>query len=278
MALMLVATVCDAVMPLGVICDQENQISSIRLAYCVFYDSVKDDINAAMCMSLYPKSVIEKNSIPLPKNLSQFNTFVCGKLNREVKEPLCGRCAGDTGPSIYSVGNQCVPCTPVNIIYYVLLQYLPTTMLFLVVLLFRVNVTSPPMAHYVLFYNLSVVYCKFDLSFYTTLYSTSNSYILTLVKCVVTLNAVLSFDALFFFSPPLCITRHIEEIYKPFIEFVATLYPFVLLLLTYIVVDLHTRNVIPFAKLWRPLYCIYTRCFLTWEPRASIVQAFNSTF
>ena len=140
-----------------------------------------------------------------------------------MKGPLCGKCTGDTGPSIYSVGSECVPCSPVNVVYYILLQYLPTTLLFLVVFMFRVNITAPPMAHYVLFSNLLVIYFKFILSFYTKLYTTSNPYISTLVKSSITLNAVWSLDALFFLSPPLCISTHMEDIYKPFLEFLAIL-------------------------------------------------------
>ena len=150
--------------------------------------------------------------------------------------------------------------------------------LFLVVLLLRLNVTAAPMAHYVMFCNLIVFYCRFVLPFYTELYGTSNIYILGLVKLVATLSAVWSFDALFLIAPPLCISSHLEEIYLPFIEFVAILYPFLLLLLTYILIQLHFYNFKPIVTLWRPLHRLFKRFHKNWELNASLIQAFSSIF
>ena len=270
---------CGKGLPWNVLCNQEKQESSIRLGFCTFYDSAEKEVTGALCMSLFPKHTInDEHLIPLPQNVSELNTFVCGSLNRELKGPLCGKCTGDTGPSIYSVGNQCVPCSPVNVVYYLLLQYLPSTILFLVVILFRLNVTAAPMAHYVLFCNLVVFYSKSLLSFYATLYGTSTLFISTLVKSVVTITAVWSFDPLFFLSPPLCVSRHMEDIYKPFLDFIATLYPFLLLLLTYSVIDLHARNFKLVVSLKKLLDQLHIRFYSTWEPNASIIQAFSSLF
>ena len=265
--------VCDSPIPDSVVCDQRNQKSSIRLAFCVFYDSEKDRIVASECSFIFPESVVKDNVIPLPTDVGELNTFVCGNLNREVKGPLCGRCTGDTGPSIYSVGSECVPCSPVNVVYYILLQYLPTTLLFIVVLLFRVNVTAAPMAHYVLFCNILVFNCKFTLQLYTRMYSIGGPFIM---KSATTLSAIWSLDALFFVSPPLCISTHMEDIYKPFIEFVATLYPFILLLMTYVAIELHAHGFTPIVVLCRPFHRVYVCIYRTWEPNAPIIQAFSS--
>ena len=257
-------------------CDQINQKSYLRLASCVFYDSDKDEIVAARCPFIFPNSNALK--FLLPDNVNDLNKFVCGNFSREVKGHLCGKCTGNTGPSVYSVGSECIPCSLINIVYYLLLQYLPITLLFLVVLLLRLNVTAAPMAHYVLFCNLIVFYCRFALPFYTELYGTSNIYILGLVKLVASLSGVWSFDALFFIAPPLCISSHLEEIYLPFIEFVAILYPFLLLLLTYILIQLHFYNFKPIVTLWRPLHRLFKKFHNTWEPNASLIHAFCSIF
>ena len=162
---------------------------------------------------------------PPPANVSELNTVVCGNLTREVKGPLCGRCTDNTGPSIYSVGSRCVHCSPVNILYYLLLQYGPSTFIFLLVIIFRPNITSAPMLHYVLFCNTVVLYIRSGLSLYEQLNQ-------GITAAALTFSALWSFDALLFISPSLCISPHMEEIYILCFEFLATLYPFVLLLLT----------------------------------------------
>ena len=255
-------------------CDQISQKSSLMLASCIFYDSDIDGVVAAQCPYLLPES--SGLALPLPGNLSDLNEFVCGNLGREVRGPLCGHCTGNTGPSVYSVGSQCVPCSPVNVLYYLLLQYLPITVMFLVVLLLRLSLTAAPMAHYVLYCNVVVFYCRFALTFYTQLHGTSNTFIVVLVKAMTTLCAVWSFDALFFIAPSICLTNILEDIYVPFVEFFATLYPFLLLLLTYIAIQLHIRNFRPIVILWRPFHRVYVMFYRTWDPNASMIQAFSS--
>ena len=259
-------------------CDQIQQQSSLRLASCVFYDSQTNDVLAAPCPFLFPKHMIKNNVIPLPQKMNELNTIICGNLSREMRRPLCGKCINGTGPSIYSIGNECVPCSPVNVVYYLLLQYLPTTVIVLVVVVFRLNVTAAPMAHYLLFCNILVLHFKFIVSYYTNFISSAYYLLKFLSMVVLTLCAVWSFDALFFVSPPLCISPHMEDIYKPFIDFLATLYPFILLLLMYIGTELHARDFKPIVIMWKPFHRYYIRFYTAWGANASMIQAFSSLF
>ena len=253
-----------------IICNQKSQQSFLISGSCVFYDTKTDCVMTTECRFLFPKGVLENNILfPLPKNVSDLNEAVCGNLSREVKRPFCGRCTNDTGPSVYSIGIECVHCTPVNILYYLLLQYLPVSFLFLVVLVFRLNVTAAPMAHYVLFCHLTVMVSRYFIHIYTKL---SGAYL------IFTLFAVWSFDPLLFISPPLCISRHMEEIYLPFLEFLAVIYPFFLLLLTYIAIELHAMNCRPVVALWRPFHRVYVKFYRSWDPSSTMIQAFSSLF
>ena len=207
----------------------------------------------------------------LPTIVSELNTVVCGNLSREVKGPLCGRCTNNTGPSIYSVGSRCVHCSPVNILYYLLLQYGPSTLIFLLVIIFRPNMASAPMVHYVLFCNAVVLYIRHALSFYEQLNQ-------AMTVTAITLSALWSFDPLLFVSPPLCISQHMEEIYIPYLEFIATLYPFILLLMTYVTIKLHSKSFKPLVFIWGLCSRGYVKSYRAWDPRSSIIQAFASLF
>ena len=156
---------------------------------------------------------------PLPANVSELNTVVCGNLTREVKGPMCGSCTANTGPSIYFVGSRCVHCSPVNILYYPLLQYRPSTLIFLLVIIFRPNIMSAPMLHYVLFCNFTVFVSRSIL----WLYVQSDRLTTVLEKSTLTLSAIWSFDVLLYVSLPLCISQHMEEIYILSLDFVATI-------------------------------------------------------
>ena len=263
---------CSSNVPIFVYCEERSQKSSISQASCTFYDS--QIIRGSWCSFLFQDDAIKDGIFPLPSNVSELNSVVCGNLSREVKGPLCGRCTNNTGPSVYHVGSRCVPCRPVNVLYYLLLQYLPSTIIFILIIIFRPNIASAPMANYVLFCN----YTAFLYRAFLLLYFQPDFINTLLVKFVLTLSALWSFYFLIFVSPPLCISQHMKEFFTPFLEFLATIYPFVLLWLVYMCINLHTRNFKPVVVVWRLVRRLYVQCYRAWDPTSSMIQAFASLF
>ena len=263
--------VCDEEVPPGIQCEQRNQMSSLLQGFCTFYDSKEDIIWVSGCPFSLPKTATKNALFVLPANVSELNSVVCGNLSREVKGPLCGRCTNNTGPSIYSIGVECVSCSPMSILYYILLQYLPSTLIFLLIIVFRPNITSSPMATYVILCNCTVLYSRIFFWLFTQGYS-------AITKTAITFSAVWSFDALLFISPPLCISPSIKEFHIPFLEFLATIFPFLLLILSYALIEMHSKNCRPIVALWRWLSRVYVNFYRAWNPRSSMIQAFASLF
>ena len=78
--------------------------------------------------------------IELPvKNISELNTHMCEPMNR--KGRLCSECIKDFGPSVISFGLVCSNCTGAwyGIPLYLFLEFVPITVFYLIILLFRVN-------------------------------------------------------------------------------------------------------------------------------------------
>ena len=265
---------CPRDVPYYIHCDERKQRSSILQASCMFYNDKEDIITASECSFFLPESALKNGMFALPSNVSELNSVMCGNLSREVKPPLCGRCTNGTGPSIYSIGIKCVPCSLVHILYYLMLQYLPSTVIFLSVIIFRPNITSAPTATYVLFCNYAVVYAKLNFG----LFANPKSFVTYLGKTALTLSAIWSFDALLFISPHLCISPHMEEFHIPFLEFLATLFPFVLLLFTYTVIELYNKNFRLAICLWRLFRRVYVKFYRAWDPRSSLIHSFASMF
>ena len=264
---------CVAKTPI-VYCAEREQKSYLLQGACTYYDVKSDKIWGSWCPFLFPDDVLQDGLFPLPANISELNTAVCGNLTRELKGPVCGRCSGNTGPSVYYVGIRCVQCSPINILYYILLQYGPSTLLFVLVIIFRPNITSAPMLNYVLYCNFTVFIPKF----YAWINNPPQGFITVLAKCALTLSAVWSFDALPFISHALCISKHMEEINILYLEFIATIYPFILLLLTYALMKLHSKNCRLIVTLWRMLSRLFVQFYRAWDPTSSTIQAFASLF
>ena len=267
--------VCSDAMEYAITCDQQKQRSFLGLGNCAFQDSTTNGTVVAACPYVFPGHLIVDELIPLPNKPSELNHFICGNLNRSIGTPLCGRCTNGTGPSIYSFGSQCVNCSAVNIVYYLLLQYLPTTILFVAIIVFRFNITSAPMAHYVLYCHFLVLVFKSRAgeianSYHTTIYK--------LTSTVLTLNGIWTLDFFYFVSPPLCVSENMEEIYTPFLDIAATVYPFILLLLTYVAIELHAHDFRPVVHLWKLVHRPFNKFRKTWDPNASVIQAFATLF
>ena len=267
--------ICGHYVPFMIECVQREYTSYLMLGYCVFRMSDFNKTVVAECPYIFPEHLFEGFKLRLPQSVDTSNSFVCTKLNREVGENMCGRCTNGTGPSVTSIGSQCTKCSSVNVLYYLLLQYLPATIIFFLVLLLRTNITSAPIAHYILFCNATAVYFRTHSGSYTifALSETSYQYIL---RAFLTLNAIWSFDPLFFVSPPLCLSPLVEDIHIPYIDTLATLYPFLLLVLAYVAIQLHARDFRPIVMLWRPFDFIRFR--KSWNPNASLVHAFAALF
>ena len=255
----------------------KERTSYIRAGCCAFQDEVINNTLVCDCPYLFPSHLMHNGYIRLPGNLTELNMFICGHLTRELGSPLCGRCANDTGPSIYSFGSQCVSCRRLNILYYLLLQYAPATVIFLAIVLLRISFVSPPMAHYILYCNVMHVIIKLFAGFYF-LYMSTNTYIVIVIRLLLTLNSLWTFDPLFFLSPPFCISQNFHEIYIPVLENVAALYPFTLLLLTYILIELYARDCKLVVSMWKVVRSKCGFLFGDWNSDRSLIQAFATLF
>ena len=269
--------VCSQAMSSHITCNQRERTSYIKLLHCAFLDEVTNETIVTMCQYVFPQHLIHNGHIHLPQNLTHLNNFMCGHLTRQLGSPLCGRCTNGTGPSIYSFGSQCASCSILNILYYLLLQYAPATVIFLVIIVLRITLVSPPMAHYVFYCNIVLVVLKRNVAFYF-LYASTNTHVTTVIRVLITLNSLWTFDPLYFFSPPLCISQHIHEIYIPFLETMAALYPFTLLLLTYILIELYARDCKLIVIIWKVIYCKCGCLLGFWNSDKSLIQVFATLF
>ena len=79
----------------------------------------------------------------LPRSLSELDDFMCGKLFNRTGT-LCGKCKDGHYPLVYSFDMNCIQCPngKANWWKYLLAAYLPLTIFYLVVLLFKINAAS----------------------------------------------------------------------------------------------------------------------------------------
>ena len=265
--------VCSEGADTSVICNQKERTSYMKLGHCIFQDYQSGDTFATSCPYVFPTDIMQDGLIQLPDNVTKLNMFICGHLQRDTGTLFCSRCTNGTGPAIYSYGSQCATCSTLNILYYLLLVYVPITIMYLSILLFRLSLVSPPIGHYILYCN--IVALAIRTHGHSTIYASTNKGTILLIKLLLTLCSIWTIDTLRFISPPLCISQSMEDIYTPGFDAIAALYPFILLLLTYIIIELHAKDCKPIVILCNILS--KSKC-IKLKSDKSLIQAFATLF
>ena len=199
--------------------------------------------------------------IQLPTVLTELNDSMCGPLNR--KGLVCSECADGFGPSVTLFGNRCVNCTDsrYGVPFFLFLEFVPITVLYLIILAFQISVTSAPMPCFIMYAQIigTLFYIDFQRScLLTWTMLKRNSDINAFTKVIMAMYGVFHLDLFRLISPPFCINSRLRFIHVEFFGYILLFYPILLIFLTWVCVELHGRNFRPLVWLWRPFH----RCFV----------------
>ena len=155
--------------------------------------------------------------IKLPDNISELNDYMCGPMNR--KGFLCGDCIDGFGPSASSIGYKCSNCTDVwyGVPLYLLLELLPVTIFFFIILVFPIPITYAPLPCFILYSQLIMYEITIDQQ------PPINKFVITqlennsLPKFLIALYSIWSLQILNHIVPPFCISESIRLIHMHFL-------------------------------------------------------------
>ena len=213
----------------------------------------------------------------IPKNISELEDTMCGQLNR--KGRMCGQCIDGFTTSAYSYDLRCVKCSGghYNWAKYVAVALLPLTAFFIVVVTFRISVTLPPMVALIhILQPIIAPQITRPTIFALTTPSLSTASIP--VHILHTIYGVWNLDFFRTVIPPEVICVEMTTIQALALDYLVALYPLILIVITYILIELHARNFWPLVWVWKLVqYCI-TRCGIRrqWNFKSSIIEAFAS--
>ena len=145
----------DSVMP----CQPETLTVELRVGYCprIYLDNSSDICShgiVALGFCPYALDVPMANrmfmKVPQYITSTNFSDYFCSGLNRE--GPFCMNCKKGYGPAIYSMEQTCGECSHsgTKMVALLALNIIPTTLLFVIIMVFRVSAASGAMLVYVL--------------------------------------------------------------------------------------------------------------------------------
>ena len=212
----------------------------------------------------------------LPSDPNQLNVTMCGPYNRTGL--LCGRCIDEYGPAVYSVDMKCANCSRLSTGYaisvYVLLELIPVTLVFICMIIFRINITAGPLLGYVIFCQVYVFYFKTYLYIYEYILSHVSAQLRVLFYSSLTLSGSWSLQFGRFVIPPFCISSKLTGIHIQMLNLVTAIYSIVLLVIICILMELHARNCRIVHIVWKPFSIFLTKFKITKVTRYAVIHAF----
>ena len=260
----------------GILCNQQTATVQIMNGYCVTYSGYDDLFFICDCPLTYKFNRTNRMFSELPTDPDQLNDMMCGPYNR--KGLCCARCLSGYGPGVYTLDRKCSDCSKMSIFsaicLYILVDLIPITVLFVLVIILRLNLISGPFLGYVLFCQGLSFIVEFDSVLW---YDGIDSHSSTLLKSVVTVLYMMvecwSLSLLKPVIPSFCISEKLTGILIHFLNTVSAFYLFFLVTFLLVVIDLHARKNIIHILL-KPFTIVFKRANIKSISSDSVICAF----
>ena len=253
---------------------------ALQAGFCATYNEYTGLLSVTDCpyfqIKLY--NITPSGYIELPGTLTELEDSMCGPLNR--RGIVCSECMSSYGPSVNSFGYRCVYCTGVwyGIPLFLALKLVPITILYLIILIFQVQLTSPPMTSFTMYAQFIVTAVdlgRYDSSFKKLAFNDNGEFRLD-VKIVHTLYGVFNLDFLRYAIPAFCVSDKLKPIHIAFLGYISVFYPLLLIFLTWLCIELHGRNIEPFVLLWKPFHKCFVCLRRKWDKKSDIIDVFTT--
>ena len=254
----------------------ETGTSLVSYGYCVTYNRSTAITELGRCV--YNGGIRKSNDTSLlyatlPPNVTELDDYLCGPYNRT--GTLCGRCKDNYHPLAYSFDMNCVNCPNArsNWWKFILAAFLPLTCFYFVVLLFQISVTS---SHFHGF-----IYCSQGIAIPSVvrvalLYARGKEELETAVRVVGNFYGIWNLD--FFRCVDLGICLSTDTLTTLALDIAVGVYPLLLMLITFLLIQLHDRHFTPLVIIWKPFKAVFGLFHENWDIGTSLIDAFTTFF
>ena len=255
-------------------CDNSSLKASVFIGYCI--GEAKHRLVVTGC----PLTLNERNGAYIPlKRTPNGSLDFCKKFKR--RGELCKNCTKNHSISVYSDIFECIKCNKprwITVMKYVAIEIIPATIFFLLVLYFHIGITSGPANGFIFFAQATVlpfeiIYLKYIAA---RVYMPIGTYLPTIIiYSVVMPYSIFNLDFYRLFrSPDLCFSAELRAIDILALRYVSLLYPLVLLVISYIIIELQAINIRPVLWMLKIICFPCMRWRRVWKAKISILDAF----
>ena len=260
----------------AVLCTDQGTL--LQFGYCMTYEESNGTflVECPYVNYYHTFNVSNLEYIQLPQHLSELSKSMCDPLNREGRG--CNECKGGHALAINSFDYNCIKCSEkwYNIIFYILMESVPVTLFFFIILVFHVRLTSPPMTCFIMYSQLIVYVTHTEKTEFEKL--NLQVYHIHTQEFVRVLYGISNLEFFQYAVPLFCIKSNLKIIHVQLLGYVPALYLLCLITVTWICIELHDRNFKPLVFLWRPFHRSCVQLHREWNTTYDITDVFASFF
>ena len=266
---------CSTKNPKGPVkCDNNSQTIEIQPCYCAFYDQ---QLNKTIVGHCYYTCYEHSNVKVEVTNSDEFNDDFCDSDTR--RGFFCYQCKSNYSMAVFSnLLIDCVPCQYhwyKNWFLFFAVALLPLTLFYILAVLLSFNITSSSFGGIVL-----VLQCIMSSPLRTYLYTFTgypgsddrNIFVkifFSVLECV-------NLNFVFFLYSPVCLHPKINVFEIECLDYIIALHPFLLIIITYLLVNAYDRQFKLLHWMWRPFRACILRYRKTWNIHTSLIEIFAS--
>ena len=261
----------------AVSCANLTSESAVLENYCITYNKKTGFTHLGACFYSFGwlKTINNHSAyVELPMNPKMLlNESACTYFHRTGL--LCGDCEDGHSPLVLSYNLSCVKCPDghKNWWKFILVAFVPLTFFYFFILLFNINVTSSHL-HGVVLYSQAVSMPAFVRQVFSVLRKSHK--LLTLTKFYVFFCGFWNLNLLHSLTPDICL--NLTTLQALALNYLLALYPFLLILISYIFIHLYDRKITCIVILWKPFHKFLTFFKKSWDVRTSVIDSFSTFF
>ena len=253
----------------AVTCNEQTKEVMILDCYCMTTDST----NQTVVGKCFYNCVNLSHNTQYQDNIYHQAPSDCTYLHR--RGTLCGECETNYYLPAYSYDIQCMKCThPDSWWKYFAFAFLPLTIFIVIILVFRISVVSPKLHAFV---SCAQILAS-PTNVRTFLLSTEfiNPVLTATVRIYAAAYGIWNLDFFRTLLPGVCL--HLTTLEVLALDYLIAVYPMLLMIIAYILVELHGHGFRPVVLMWRPFHYFFVQFRRVWDIQTSIVDTFVTFF
>ena len=179
------------------------------------------------------------------------------------------------GLAVYSYQiAACIPCegySRTNWVKYFIISLVPLTFFYIIIVLLKVNLNSSYLSGPITAVQIICSPLTWALFKAWSLSNTidNNTFV---IKIISALYGTLNLDFFRDVYPPFCLSPHYNAMTIIALDYIAALYPFLLIIITYFLIKLYDSNCLLVVWLWKPFKFLLNKFYKHYNSRTSLVE------